>query len=424
MVEQRLRQAALWDEVKDRLKAPALCASPAASSSACASPARWRSSPRCCSWTSPPAPSTPSPPRKIEELIHELQGALHHRHRHPQHAAGGARLRRTAFFYMGELVEMRAHRAASSPTRARPAPRTTSPGSSDEPAGGDREGTWPRPTPTRRTTPSSARCARSCWRWAAWSRRPSTPACAPSCERDAALAEQVIRRTGPSTGWRWTSTAPAGASWPCASRPPATCASSPPPSRSSPSPRAHGRPRRQHRRRAIDLAQAPPLQPLHDLARLAALSEAALAEALDAFVTADPVKAEEVLQDDDHLDALYLKIFNDLLSTMMEDPRSIRRATSLMFSAKHLERFGDHATNLAEMVIFMVARHRRPARQEQAPSGPPGWARGRHPAAPRSRPARPPGWSVNGPMAPGRPSGPTGARRPGCGGARPRHASR
>jgi len=106
--------------------------------------------------------------------------------------------------------------------------------------------------------------------------------------------------------------------------------------------------------RAVDLAQAPALQPLHDLGRLAALSEAALAKALDAFVTADPAKAEEVLAGDDHLDALYLKIFNHLLTTMMEDPRSIRRATSLMFSAKHLERFGDHATNVAEMVIFMV----------------------------------------------------------------------
>jgi phosphate transport system protein len=107
-------------------------------------------------------------------------------------------------------------------------------------------------------------------------------------------------------------------------------------------------------RRAADLAQVPALRPLHDLGRLAALSEAALAKALDAFVTADPVKAEEVLEADDHLDALYLKVFNELLTTMMEDPRTIRRATSLMFSAKHLERFGDHATNLAEMVIFMV----------------------------------------------------------------------
>jgi phosphate transport system protein len=107
-------------------------------------------------------------------------------------------------------------------------------------------------------------------------------------------------------------------------------------------------------RRAVDLAQAPALRPLHDLGRLAALSETALAKALDAFVTGDAVKAEEVLEADDHLDALYLKVFNELLTTMMEDPRTIRRATSLMFSAKHLERFGDHATNLAEMVIFMV----------------------------------------------------------------------
>jgi phosphate transport system protein len=106
--------------------------------------------------------------------------------------------------------------------------------------------------------------------------------------------------------------------------------------------------------RASDLAQAPTLRPLHDLVKLAELSEAQLKLALDAFVTGDAGAAEEVLRGDDHLDALYLKIFNDLLGLMMEDPRSIRRATSLMFVAKHLERFGDHATNLAEMVIFMV----------------------------------------------------------------------
>jgi len=106
--------------------------------------------------------------------------------------------------------------------------------------------------------------------------------------------------------------------------------------------------------RALDLAQAPTLGPLHDLGRLAQLSEAQLKLALDAFVTGDAVQAEAVMRGDDHLDALYLKIFNELLTLMMEDPRSIRRATSLMFVAKHLERFGDHATNLAEMVIFMV----------------------------------------------------------------------
>ena len=106
--------------------------------------------------------------------------------------------------------------------------------------------------------------------------------------------------------------------------------------------------------RAIDLNKAAPIAPLHDLSRLAEMSETQLEHALDAFVTGDVTKAEDVMRYDAHLDALYLKIFNDLLAMMMEDSRSIRRATSLMFAAKHLERFGDHATNLAEMVVYMV----------------------------------------------------------------------
>jgi phosphate transport system protein len=106
--------------------------------------------------------------------------------------------------------------------------------------------------------------------------------------------------------------------------------------------------------RALDLVQAPPLGPLHELAKIADLAEAQLRKALDAFVTGDVAKAEEVMGGDDLIDALYLKIFNDALALMMEDSRNIRRATSTMFAAKHLERFGDHATNLAEMVVFMV----------------------------------------------------------------------
>jgi phosphate transport system protein len=120
--------------------------------------------------------------------------------------------------------------------------------------------------------------------------------------------------------------------------------------------------------RAIDLAHAPPLRPLHDLASLADLSETQLRKALDAFVEKDAAKAEEVLRGDDLLDALYLKIFNELLQHMMEDSRAIRRATAVMFAAKHLERFGDHAMNLAEMVIYMVrgtdVRHPRSRAQQ------------------------------------------------------------
>ncbi len=106
--------------------------------------------------------------------------------------------------------------------------------------------------------------------------------------------------------------------------------------------------------RALDLNQAPPLGPMHDLSKIADLAEAQLKMALDAFVTGDVAKAEEVMRGDDLIDALYLKIFNDMLALMMEDSRKIRRATSTLFAAKHLERFGDHATNLAEMVVYMV----------------------------------------------------------------------
>jgi len=106
--------------------------------------------------------------------------------------------------------------------------------------------------------------------------------------------------------------------------------------------------------RALDLNQAQPLGPMHELSKIADLAEAQLKKALDAFVTGDVEKAEEVMQGDDLIDALYLKIFNDMLARMMEDSKAIRRATATMFAAKHLERFGDHATNLAEMVIYMV----------------------------------------------------------------------
>jgi phosphate transport system protein len=106
--------------------------------------------------------------------------------------------------------------------------------------------------------------------------------------------------------------------------------------------------------RAIDLAQAPPLAHYQDLPRLAELAQRQVKRALDAFVAEDTQLAEEVLKGDDHVDALFLKIFNELLSFMLEDSRFIRRAMGLMFVAKHLERVGDHAMNLAEMVIYMV----------------------------------------------------------------------
>lgn len=106
--------------------------------------------------------------------------------------------------------------------------------------------------------------------------------------------------------------------------------------------------------RAIDLNQSPPLRPVHDLTRLAELCQKQVRAALDAFVDGDAQKAETVIKDDDLLDSIYHNLFNELLALMMEDARNIRRANSLLFVAKHLERLGDHATNVAEMVIYMV----------------------------------------------------------------------
>jgi phosphate transport system protein len=93
---------------------------------------------------------------------------------------------------------------------------------------------------------------------------------------------------------------------------------------------------------------------LHDLSKLCELCQKQLRGALDAFVDADPDKAEQVIKDDELVDALYHNLFNELLALMMEDSRNIRRANSLLFVAKHLERLADHATNVAEMVIYMV----------------------------------------------------------------------
>src|SRR5262249_46656222 len=106
--------------------------------------------------------------------------------------------------------------------------------------------------------------------------------------------------------------------------------------------------------RVLLLNQAPPLRPVIDLARLADLGQQQLRKALDAFVDQDAAKAEAVLKGDDLLDALYYRVFNEYIGYMMEDSKNIRRATAYLFIAKHLERLGDHATNVAEMVIFMV----------------------------------------------------------------------
>ncbi len=106
--------------------------------------------------------------------------------------------------------------------------------------------------------------------------------------------------------------------------------------------------------RAIELNTEPPLKPYVDLPRMAEAARRMIREALDSFVAGDADRARAVIDRDDEVDAYYGQIFRELLTYMMEDPRNIYRATRIQSVAKYIERIGDHATNLAEMVVFMV----------------------------------------------------------------------
>lgn len=106
--------------------------------------------------------------------------------------------------------------------------------------------------------------------------------------------------------------------------------------------------------RGIELIQEPELKRLVDLPIMADAAQRILKESLDAFVNSDAELAEKVINDDETVDALYEQIFRELLTYMLEDPRSISRSLKLIFIAKHLERVGDHSANIAEMVVFLV----------------------------------------------------------------------
>ncbi|HEV7800420.1 MAG TPA: phosphate signaling complex protein PhoU, partial [Burkholderiales bacterium] len=106
--------------------------------------------------------------------------------------------------------------------------------------------------------------------------------------------------------------------------------------------------------RVVELNMEPMLKPYVDLPRMAGTVQAMVRDALDAFVQSDPERAREVVERDRVVDAYYGQVFRELLTYMMEDPRNIYRAVRAQSIAKYLERIGDHATNLAEMVIFMA----------------------------------------------------------------------
>ena len=106
--------------------------------------------------------------------------------------------------------------------------------------------------------------------------------------------------------------------------------------------------------RSIELNEEPQLKPYIDIPRMADRATTMVHEALDAFVRGDSISARNVLVEDDVVDELTEQLFRELLSFMMENPKTITRAIRLSFVAKYLERIADHATNVAELVVYMV----------------------------------------------------------------------
>ncbi len=108
----------------------------------------------------------------------------------------------------------------------------------------------------------------------------------------------------------------------------------------------------------LRLANQPLMKPLVDIPRMSQLVMTMLRNSLEAYTNMDTVLAEKVCHDDDAIDALYNSIFRELLTYMMEDPRTISQATQLILVGRYLERIGDHATNIAEWVIYLATGQR------------------------------------------------------------------
>jgi phosphate transport system protein len=123
---------------------------------------------------------------------------------------------------------------------------------------------------------------------------------------------------------------------------------------------------------AVNIAEAarrytthPPVKKLVDIPQMGDIAQAMLRDALDSFVRRDTRLAHQVLNEDDRLDGLKTQVFRELLTYMLDDPGTVEPALDLILVSRHLERIGDHATNIAEDVIFMVSardvRHHPPA---------------------------------------------------------------
>jgi phosphate transport system protein len=113
---------------------------------------------------------------------------------------------------------------------------------------------------------------------------------------------------------------------------------------------------------AVNIAEAAtryvthaPVKKLIDIPRMGDIAQGMLRDALDSYVHRDTTLARAVLNADDELDALKTQVFRELLTYMLQDPTTVEPALDLILISRHLERIGDHATNVAEDVIFMVS---------------------------------------------------------------------
>jgi phosphate transport system protein len=106
--------------------------------------------------------------------------------------------------------------------------------------------------------------------------------------------------------------------------------------------------------RALELNEEPQLKPYIDIPRMAVHAQRMVKEALDAFVNRNVELAWKVIRDDDFIDGLTHQIFRELVSFMLEDQHTIARAIRITFISKYLERIADHATNVAELVVYLV----------------------------------------------------------------------
>jgi phosphate transport system protein len=106
--------------------------------------------------------------------------------------------------------------------------------------------------------------------------------------------------------------------------------------------------------RAIALTSCPPVKPLIDIPKMAALTQSMLLRSLEAFVKVDADLAQTILPADDEVDALRDKVYTELVELMQREPALVPGAVDLIFVARNLERIADHATNIAEDVIFLA----------------------------------------------------------------------